>query len=134
VSANALLAVNSAKDAHTAAGKLVGGLLSNTLDVHKNAGSILVDIVSAINSLNIAGLNLAAGVTNSALSALVGKIRWVAAQSYGTTQLLDSIGVQAAKEWCVQSSCGTWHDGCDCQLPSCNFKSAVLNPSSFTGP
>lgn len=86
VSANALLAVDSAKDAHTAATKLVGGLLSKTLDVHKNAGTILVEVVNAINSLNIAGMNLAAGVTNSALTALVGKIRWVAAQKDDTTQ------------------------------------------------
>jgi hypothetical protein len=77
VSANSLLAVNSAQAAHDAAGKLVGGLLTKSLDAHKSAGKLLIEIVNAINSLNIAGINLAAGVTNSALTGVIGKIRWV---------------------------------------------------------
>lgn len=75
VTSNVLLAGKSLQDAHGATGKLVGGLLSKSLDAHKQAGTILVEVVNAINSLSIAGMNLAAGVTNSALSALVGKIR-----------------------------------------------------------
>lgn len=55
----------------------MGGLLTKSLDAHKQAGTILVEIVNAINSLNIAGLNLAAGVTNSALTGIISKIRWV---------------------------------------------------------
>jgi hypothetical protein len=74
--ANVLLAGQSAGAAKTAAGKLVGGLITKSLDAHRSAGRLLVEIVNAINSLNIAGLNVAAGVTNSALGALVGKIRW----------------------------------------------------------
>lgn len=70
-----LLAGQSAHAATSAAGKLVGGLLTKSLDAHRNAGRLLVEVVNAINSLNIAGLNIAAGVTNTALSALVGKIR-----------------------------------------------------------
>lgn len=73
---NVLLAGQSAHAATSAAGKLVGGLLTKSLDAHRNAGRLLVEVVNAINSLNIAGLNVAAGVTNTALSALVGKIRW----------------------------------------------------------
>lgn len=73
--ANVLLAGQSAQAAVSAGGQLVGGLLTKSLDAHRSAGRLLVEIINAVNSLNIAGINVVAGVTNSALSALVGKIR-----------------------------------------------------------
>lgn len=89
---NLLLAGQSAGAVHSAAGKLVGGLLTKSLDAHRTAGRLLVEVVNAINSLNIAGLNIAAGVTNTALSGLIGKIRWVPiayhAQAWKWTNLL----------------------------------------------
>lgn len=75
VTSNLVLAGDSAKTVHSTAGKLVGGLLSKSLEAHRQAGQILVNIVSALNSLHIAGANLAAGVTNNALSGLIGHIR-----------------------------------------------------------
>jgi hypothetical protein len=70
-----VLAVDSAKNAVDAKGRLVGGLLSKSLSAHKNAAQLLVQIVNAVNSLHIAGFNLAAGVTNTAIGHIVGKIR-----------------------------------------------------------
>jgi hypothetical protein len=105
VSANGLLAIQSADAAHNAAGKLVGGLLAKSLDAHKQAGTILVEIVNAINSLNIAGLNLAAGVTNSALTGIIGKIRWVA--SSATEALSVLLCRRPAGCFSVTRPCGT---------------------------
>lgn len=65
-----------------AAGALIGGLfageaqkLAAVLSAHNSAGQALVDLVTAINSLNIAGTNAAVGAADSALSGILGKIK-----------------------------------------------------------
>lgn len=86
--ANKLIAGDSAAKALAngagAAGALVGGLFAGHAaklgalgSAHTLAGKALVDIVRAINSLHIAGTNIAVGVADNALGAVVGKIRCV---------------------------------------------------------
>jgi hypothetical protein len=72
-----------------AAGALVGGLFAGHAaklgalgSAHTLAAKALVDIVRAINSLHIAGTNVAVGVADNALSALLGNIRCARAYKY----------------------------------------------------
>jgi hypothetical protein len=76
-------AVSALANGAGAAGALVGGLFAGHAaklgalgSAHTLAGKALVDIVRAINSLHIAGTNVAVGVADNALTALLGNIRW----------------------------------------------------------
>jgi hypothetical protein len=84
--ANKVIAGDSAAKALAngagAAGALVGGLFAGHAaklgalgSAHTLAGKALVDIVRAINSLHIAGTNVAVGVADNALTPLLGAIR-----------------------------------------------------------
>uniref|UniRef100_A0A383WQD6 Uncharacterized protein n=1 Tax=Tetradesmus obliquus TaxID=3088 RepID=A0A383WQD6_TETOB len=102
--ANKVIAGDSAAKALAngagAAGALVGGLFAGHAaklgalgSAHTLAGKALVDIVRAINSLHIAGTNIAVGVADNALGAVVGKIR-AEALAIGSvyTQLIGEFG------------------------------------------
>lgn len=94
------LALDAAGSAVAGGAGIVGSLfaahankLGGFLGIHQAVARTVLDIVRAINSLNIAGGQLAVGVADAALSGIVGRIREEAIEIGGVyTELLGEVG------------------------------------------
>lgn len=79
---NGVVAADSAGKAVGAAGAAIGSLLAGKAGVlgslssaHANAGQAFVEFIRAINSLHIAGTNLAVGATDKVFGGLLDGIK-----------------------------------------------------------